>query len=94
MQHVGCILLKPILGRNRAKYIGEILQMFSWSFSPFKSYNTLNGRTILKKNVFSDCVQSDSGAHWASYPMGTGGPFHGSKVTGMKLTVTSIKCWG
>jgi hypothetical protein len=28
----------------------------------------------------SPCVQTGSGAHPASYPMGTGGPFPGGKV--------------
>jgi hypothetical protein len=29
---------------------------------------------------FSSCVQTGSGAHPASYPMGTGGPFPGGKA--------------
>jgi hypothetical protein len=31
-------------------------------------------------------VQTDSGAHPASYPMGPGGTFPGSKAAGVKLT--------
>jgi hypothetical protein len=39
----------------------------------------------------SPCVQTGSGAHPASYPMGTGGPFPGSKARpGRGVTLTSM----
>jgi hypothetical protein len=36
--------------------------------------------TEAEDSSFSPCVQTGSGAHPASYPMGTGGPFPGSKA--------------
>jgi hypothetical protein len=39
-------------------------------------------RTPTAVGIFSlrYCVQTDSGAHSASYPIGTGGPFPGGKA--------------
>jgi len=41
------------------------------------------------------CVQTSSGAHPASFPVGTRGPSPGSKAAGVwSWPLTSIKCWG
>jgi hypothetical protein len=95
------VLLQHLHEKNQENKKKGHGREYQWlSHSNARRQRTQHGFTLKERKkgtqewkVFK-CSQTGSGAYRASYPMGTGGSFSGSKATGARSwPLTSIQCW-